>query len=292
LRQRAQHRREISKAIATAMAVAIAGAVPNVGLLLRAGEAKAEEIVTGGSLSFFADAQDARMLLDRLNADPEIAFIVPDGPRLPPPNEPMPAAPPTGDRPQTKWVVAIMACDSDDTWQRWRAVRPVNGLDDGEHILWHIAAGPLVSDDGILRGELRPIPDPWGGWSSPRPLCMPNLMAHAKIRLQLTTRTAAYTQEERAALRRLNYFWLQGDRMVVSDFQWSAASLEPGGPQKTAQWVASLEDWFSRNAVALHPRGGSTEVFWAFPSALRRLKAGMPYYSRNYELDEAIREAR
>jgi hypothetical protein len=43
--------------------------------------------------------------------------------------------------------------------------------------------------------------------------------------------------------------------------------------------------------VALHDRG-NIDVFWALPSALRRLKSGMPYYSRGFELDEAIREAR
>jgi hypothetical protein len=30
------------------------------------------------SLSFFVDEHDVHLLLDRLNADPEIAFIVPD----------------------------------------------------------------------------------------------------------------------------------------------------------------------------------------------------------------------
>jgi hypothetical protein len=32
------------------------------------------------SISFFADSRDASVLMDQLNADPEIAFIVPDGP--------------------------------------------------------------------------------------------------------------------------------------------------------------------------------------------------------------------
>jgi hypothetical protein len=260
------------------------------GLLLRAGEAEAEELPSGGSLSFFADAQDARILLDRLNADPEIAFIAPDGPRLPPPS--MVALPPSGDRPRTMVFAVVTICSSQDYWQRWRAVRPVDGLDDGEHILWHVSAGPLVNSDGFGRGPLRPIADPWSGWTSERPFCLPNVMSHATIRLQLQTRHAAYTPEEPATLRPLISYWLDGDRLVASDFQWSAASLESGGSLKTTRWVAGLEDWFNRNAVALHPRGGSPEVFWAFPSALRRLQAGMPYYSRGFELDKAIREAR
>jgi hypothetical protein len=277
--------------LATAIAAAILVATVNAALLPLASEGKAEEAVSGGSLSFFADEQDVRLLLDRLNADPEIAFIVPDGPRFPPPDQPMPALPHAGDRPQTRYVLAILACGSEDYWQRWRAVRPVDGLDDGEHILWHMAAGPLVSSDGALRGELQPIPDPWSGWSVQRPLCKPNVMPPATIRLNLTTRTAAYTPEERATRRSLNAYWLKGDLLVASDFQWSGGSLQPGGSFKTAKWVAGLEDWFSRNAVALRDRG-NIEVFWAFPSALRRLKAGMPYYSRGFELDEAIHAAR
>jgi hypothetical protein len=30
--------------------------------------------------SFFADGRDVNLLIDRLNSDPEIAFLVPDGP--------------------------------------------------------------------------------------------------------------------------------------------------------------------------------------------------------------------
>jgi hypothetical protein len=269
--------------------VAISVATANSGLLLRASEGKAEEMAAGGSLSFFADEQDARILLGRLNADAEIAFIVPDGPRLPPPEELRPAPPPTGDRRLT--VTATLAiCHGQDYWQRWRAARPVDGLDDREHILWHISAGPLASYDRGGR-EWRPIPDPWVGWTSERPVCRPNVMPPATIRLSLVTRYAAYTPEERTTVRPLNAYWIKGDRLVASDFQWSGGSLQPGGSLQTARWVASLEDWFRQNAVGLHMRG-STEIFWAFPSALQRLKSGIAYDSRNYDLDESIRDAR
>src|SRR5215467_12857629 len=72
-------------------------------------QAKAEEMAAAGALSFFADEEDARILLGRLNGDPEIAFIVPDGPRMPPPNERMPASPPRGDRPPTGVVLIMRA---------------------------------------------------------------------------------------------------------------------------------------------------------------------------------------
>jgi hypothetical protein len=144
LRQRPKQR-EMSRATA-AIAVAISVTTVNSALFLR--EGMAEEMASGGALSFFADEQDARILLGRLNADPEIAFIVPDGPRMPPPNELLPASPPiVGQR--TVLMLTMAACALDGYWQRWRAVRPVDGLNDGEHILWHIPAGPLVSDDGV-----------------------------------------------------------------------------------------------------------------------------------------------
>jgi hypothetical protein len=282
------HRREISRATATAIAIAISVATVNSALLLRAREGKAQEMASSHSLSFFADEQDAPILLGRLNADPEIAFIVPDGPRVPPP----PAPPPMGDRPSTKGFVVQVApsCGSGGYWQRWRAARPVEGRDYGEYILWHISAGPLVGDDGPGR-ELRPIPNPWGGWTSERPLCGPNIRETATIRLKLVTRYAAYTPEELTNLRSLNAYWIKGDLLVASDFQWDGASLQPGGSLQTARWTAGLKDWFSRNAVGLQAVG-LTEVFWAFPSALQRLKSGMPYVSRGYPLDESIRHAR
>src|SRR5215469_11209539 len=104
LRQRPMQR-EMSRATA-AIAVAISVATVNSALFLRAREGMAEEMASGGALSFFADEQDARILLGRLNADPEIAFIVPDGPRLPPPNERTPASPPVGDRRLTVTAMA------------------------------------------------------------------------------------------------------------------------------------------------------------------------------------------
>jgi hypothetical protein len=283
--QRSRHRRE-TRATTTTIAVAIAVATVNSALLLPAGEGKAQELAARRYLSFFADEQDAPILLGRLNADPEIAFIVPDGPRMPP----LPASPPMGDRPTKGFIVQVATCGGDGYWQRWRTVRPVEGRNDGEYILWHISAGPLVRDDGPGR-EFQPIPDPWAGWTSERPLCGPNILPAATIRLKLVTRYAAYTPEERATHRPLNSYWIKGDLLVASDFQWSGASWQPGGSLQTARWAAGLKDWFSRNAAELHARD-STEVFWAFPSALQRLKSGMPYYSRNYDLDGSIHHAR
>ena len=121
-------------------------------------------------------------------------------------------------------------------------------------------------------------------------------MPAATVRLTLATRYAVYTPEERTTVRPLISYWINGDRLVASEFQWSGASLQPGGSLQTAKWVAGLEDWFDRNAVRLYavaPDGRRlTEFFWALPSALQRLKSGIPYDSRGYPLDESIRQAR
>lgn len=306
-----QQRRDIGRATATAIA-AVAVSIATVSLALwlgvrlvktekasteaakteaaKADEAKTEGVASKHYLSFFADEQDAPILIARLNADPEIAFLVPGGPPVPPPPELMPALPPAaaGQHVVIERVMAP-ACEQGSYWDRWRAVRPVDGLSDGEHILWHIAAGPLIADGPDMKPQ--PITDAWAGWTSKRPVCGPNIQGAAAIRLTLRTRHAAYTPEERTSGGPLVSYWIDRDLLVDSDFQWSGASLLPDGSEQTARWATSLEDWFNQNAVQLHARN-STEVFWAFPSALQRLKAGLRYDARNYELDDSIRSAR
>jgi hypothetical protein len=280
LTQHPPHRCE-ARATVTAIAVAISFATVNSGLLIHASEGRAEELASAGYLSFFADEQDARILLERLNADPEIAFIVPDGPRMPPPPDQQ---------------MGITFCGSQDYWQRWRAARPVDGLKDGKQILWDISAGPLLASRGVGL-EWWQIPDPWAGWTSQRPVCGPNVMPDATIQLHLWTRYAAYTEERTIipplisdwlsywTIRYWISYWRKRDRLVASHFQWSGGSLQ------TARWAIGLDEWFSRNAVRLQARH-SDQVFWAFPSALQRLKAGLLYDARGYDLDESIRQAR
>jgi hypothetical protein len=48
-----------------------------------------------------------------------------------------------------------------------------------------------------------------------------------------------------------------------------------------------MKGWLDRNAIRLR----RNPSFWAFPSALQKLKGGMRYYSRHYDLNENIRLA-
>jgi hypothetical protein len=118
------------------------------------------------SLSFFVDEKDARTLLDRLNSDPDIAFIVHDGPRW---YE-------TPDRSGgSGWVIGrgnLSHC------QRWRAVRDLERFDvnhlagvtvSADHTLWLLPAGPLPwMPAGALESK-GTIPDPWAGWTEEAP---------------------------------------------------------------------------------------------------------------------------
>jgi hypothetical protein len=223
------------------------------------------------SLLFFARPSDVPVLLDRLNADPEIAFIVPDGPLTP-------------EQVIKDWALRSLppgarsisfVCINSDYRQRWKAARPVQSLNEGEHSLWHIPAGPLplLRADGSRPDP--PIPDPWSGWTEGRPGCMPHTPYFgpawpAEIRLQLITHKSGYD-------------------LVVSSLAW------PGGPQQTQLWFDKMQSWFGRTAARLpaarfqDPAG--TQVFWAFPAALESLKAGATYYADGFDLDAAIRRA-
>jgi len=74
--------------------------------------------------------------------------------------------------------------------------------------------------------------------------------------------------------------------LVVSDFQWTGSHFRPAPPQMQ-RWWNRMKSWVDRSAVKLRADPG----FWAFPSALQKLKSGMGYYSRNFDLDDAIRNA-
>ncbi len=81
-------------------------------------------------------------------------------------------------------------------------------------------------------------------------------------------------------------YWTGGhDLLVASDFQWG------GGSDQTAQWGRRLEAFMKRAATPLAASLEPSEVFWAFPSALKKLKAGMRYEARGWNLDQPIRRA-
>jgi hypothetical protein len=217
-----------------------------------------------GVLSFFADEDDARLLLNHLNADTNIAFIIHDGPRW---NETK--------RPATGEGFTEISCGHPDHHQRWRAVRPVDrfeATDCGEHTLWHVPSGPLPM---LKAGRNEPnatVPDPWAGWVEEHPNQHDDKPAFGeglgpKVVIDLRLMTCH-----------------QDCPFTASEIQWQFPSPE------ARQWWIRFEAWVAQNAVKLEdPLGG--DVFWAFPSALRRLKGGLHYEARGFHLDTAIKRA-
>ena len=227
------------------------------------------------ALSFFIDDEDLALLLARLNADPEIAFIVP---------EVLPGTESAVIRRASTWSRLplinpfrdgirneLKTQQAKDT--QWKAVRTVDALRDGLNSLWHVPAGslPLIKVDlgpQPLVVQFPSIPDPWAGWSGP-PSFGPG--CHAWIRLELWTRHRPYTERERASLYEKNFFWLKDhDMLVVSDLQWTGGHFRPA-PLQTQRWWNRMKGWLERTAVRLH----RNPSFLAFPSALQKLKNGM-----------------
>jgi len=89
------------------------------------------------SVLLYALDADLAALLDRLNADPEIAFIVADG---------------AG---------------------RWRAVDRLDRLPAGHYALWHIPSGSLPLLEVSETEPDRVIDDPFAGWEELRPAAIP-----------------------------------------------------------------------------------------------------------------------
>ena len=86
--------------------------------------------MAAGSLPLYMLEEDVPLLHEQLNADPEIAFILRDGP------------------------------------ERWRAVWQVDDLR-GKTMLWHVPGGPLPLRH--YQGEDTLIEEPFGGWREERP---------------------------------------------------------------------------------------------------------------------------
>jgi len=74
--------------------------------------------------------------------------------------------------------------------------------------------------------------------------------------------------------------------LVVSDLQWTGGHFRPA-PLQTQRWWNRMKGWLERTAVRLH----KNPSFLAFPSALQKLKNGMQYYSRDWNLDDGIHRA-
>jgi hypothetical protein len=237
------------------------------------------------ALSFFVDEHDIHMLIKRLNADPEIAYIVPDG-RL------------GAERNGVLWSLGLHTRPR----QRWRAVQAVEGLADGCHFLWHVPAGPLPLFKArrvapLARPPDPPVPDPFAGWLEEQPGPDPKAPyfgpgCHPVMWIDLWTRHRPYTEAELGTLPVTVSWWTHGhDVLPASTLSWTGGHFRPA-PAQTQRWWNRMRTWLGRVAVRLEAfPDGRQGVFWAFPSALGKLKGGMPYYAHDWPLDDAIHRA-
>ncbi|HEY9882408.1 MAG TPA: hypothetical protein V6C98_02245, partial [Thermosynechococcaceae cyanobacterium] len=83
------------------------------------------------SLSFFADEQDAKVLLNWLNAEDEIAFIVSDQTQV-------------------------------SRQRRWKAIRSIDRFIEEKYSLWHVPTGSLPLLTKTWQDQI--ISNPWDGW--------------------------------------------------------------------------------------------------------------------------------
>jgi hypothetical protein len=210
-----------------------------------------------GWLPIFVDERDAKLLVDWLNQEAEIAFLVSVG------------------------------------GGKWKAEASVADLKDGEYSLWHIESGSLPLWCGShYQGT---ITNPWEGWtdlplaeSPTRPISGVN--CPGVISLTLHTRHQPYSKQELNELSVCNGLLMrEKDIMIVSDFQW-IRDRYGSAPRQTHRWWRRLNYWVSRQAVRLTPAGVRWS-FWAFPSAFKKLKSGMDYYTYGWDLTRALWEA-
>ncbi len=202
-------------------------------------------------LPLFVDEKDAPSLIRRLSEDSEIAFLLPNGPRC------------------------------------WKAEAIAVNLKDGRYSIWHVPGGPLP----LLKnnGTTEWISNPWHGWREESPGADPSHPyfgpGHPSvIWLNLYSRHRPYTAMERSQLPMLNSQWAGDiDRLALTSFEWIGNRY---GPKSTHRWWRRLNYWVSKTAVELL---AGDEKFWAFPSALDKLKSGMDYYANGFDLTAALR---
>jgi hypothetical protein len=218
---------------------------------------------------FFANNQDSGVLLDWLNTDKEIAFIIQD-------------------------------LSHEGSQRKWKATHVVDRWTEEKYCLWHIPGGSLP----LLRmtpDPYEPIADPWSGWLEQRPAydaLTPYFGGHpAEISLEIHPRHQPYTATERMALRRQNSLYMgDTDILPLSSLRWGNRYSTPS--QQTWQWWQKLTEWMLQNATLLKKDKEITEktnnsvehCYWSFPSASEKLKSGIDYYAPGYGLENAIRK--
>lgn len=201
----------------------------------------------------YATQADLHTLLQWLNEDDEIAFVIPDGP------------------------------------ERWIARKAISSIDRRRYCLWHVPSGPLPllgpggKDIAEVRGWLAtrlsiPMPshsrrrhvsdgwvaDPWRGWqgSIGANPTQPYFGSHPGI---IWFNTGIQTEEQ---------------VVPMSGFEWIGNRYKPigqGATEATEKWWRSLRRTIAKAATKV-PRGGPSSTMpleiYALPQALDEFERG------------------
>lgn len=232
-------------------------------------------------LPFFVDENDKKTLVDWLNSQDEIAFIVSTG------------------------------------FKKWKTVSTVDNLENGNHQLWHMRSGDLpryVTESGEdwmqwdENEETALVPwsaneldgfisNPWEGWTSDSTSLL--LGEHPGIfHLDLWTRHVNHgigrMIDGEFVLERRIY---EENKIGLSGFSWSGSRLPfKVPPQHTRDWWENLKRWIAGEAKLLasipewEDEGELIEKssFYAFPAAYLALRNGMSYCSNGFDLTEGL----
>ncbi len=192
---------------------------------------------------------DIVLLLDRLNADPEIAFLVATG---------------------------IPEYD-----HSWIAVTRVEQLRDGCTMLWHVPSGDLPLLAKEFPDPPTIIPDPWQGWTEQRPGADPSfpfLGIHPGV-VELDINRHGVTFDGRGK-QPWSSLPRSADIIGMSSFGWVGpryTMIGRSAPESTTRWWRRLRRWVNKNARRIPrsgtPDGPDAEIF-AFPSAYAAIVQG------------------
>jgi hypothetical protein len=190
-------------------------------------------------LPMYLHAIDVKIVLDRLDGDKELAWIIPRGPG------------------------------------RWIAVPKhprLAGYEYGRYALWHVPSGPLplIASQGQARTSEAWIDDPWKGWNELRPGADPQVpyfgAGHSGV-YWLNLRVAASPVEGLARIGMSSFEWIGNHYRIIG---------RPAEKATELHWKR-LRSWAGRNAERI-PRSGPVDgpgaEIYAFPTALRAIRAG------------------
>lgn len=187
------------------------------------------------------------MLLDWLNNDGEIAWIVPVGPK------------------------------------QWKTVSQLSSLKVGQNFMWHVPSGPLplVYVDGkvpfpgrpdwmVPNLKSRPIEDPWTGWTeieSCADLSQPWFGGAYPGVVELLAKSAG--RDKPGSIGFSCFGWLANMERCIGIV----------AHESTERWWRRLQRRISKISIKIPREGlldGPDKEIWAMPSAHERIQNGAP----------------